>query len=399
MDKREALYPKLQGQVERAKKKLKEAKIPEINKQYVLDFLVKLEADGTSNAQILSYLDRLTPILKIIGSIDLKDLTKKDMEDVFAKYRRGYSPSSLNKAIQCLKCFFRWLYDLSSSDPAPEQVRWMKKESCPSKLRPEDLWTEEDVEKAMKVARSLRDKCMLSVLYETGLRPGEMRGLKIRDVVTNGDMIRLYVSGKTERKTGERVVPVLRSYNLLKMWLAQHPKREDPNAWLWTSNGKPFKDVTFRFLFRSLAKKAKINKPSHPYILRHTALTRFYKKIPGVANELAGHVMGSTEAQRYCHLAAEDLEEAVRDMNCVSRKQKEETVIKCHKCGQTLNIGDRICPVCGLAQDNETALKRIEDVEEALNIRAGLAVLGKKYPELGKLVNKLLIKENFRHLE
>ncbi len=169
MQGKEALYPLIQRRVEKAKKKLEESGALEENKRHILGFLVKLEADGTSNAQMLSYLDRLTPIALLLGRKDFKETTRKDMEEVFARYRKGYAQSSLNKVVQCLKCFYRWLFDLSSADAAPEAVRWMKKESCPNILRAEDLWTEEDMQKALSVTRTLRDKCILSVLYETGL--------------------------------------------------------------------------------------------------------------------------------------------------------------------------------------------------------------------------------------
>ena len=72
---------------------------------------------------------------------------------------------------------------------------------------------------------------------------------------------------------------------------------------------------------------------------------------------------------------------------------KDEESRKCHKCGQSLGIGDRICPMCGLRQDDEAALKRMNDVEEALDVNAALKVLGRKYPELGELINKILCKE------
>jgi site-specific recombinase XerD len=397
MDRKEELYPKTRKRLEKTKENLKESKdVLQANKDSLLEFMTKLGADGTSTSQMVSYMDRLTPIAKLLGNKKFKDATKQDVTRVFAEYRKkGYKQASINKVIQCMKCFWRWLYDLSSQDPAPECVRWLRRENCPNKLRAEDLWTEEDMEKVMKVARSMRDKCILSVLFEAGLRPGELRNLKIKDVVVNGDMIRLYVAGKTERKGGERVVPILRSYQLVRMWLSQHPRVSDPEAWLWTFGKDPMKEITLRYMVRNMAKKANIAKPSHTYILRHTALTRFYKKVPGVANDLAGHAAGSRVVEVYKHLADEDLEDAIRELNGMPKSEVKETT-KCHKCSQSLWIGDRICPVCGLAQDDETALKRMNNVEEALDVKAGIKALGKKYPELGELINRLLEKEHIQ---
>jgi len=396
MDKKSMLYPRYARHMENYKEKLLKLDVPEPNKQKFLAFMTKVEADGTGEAQRLSYFQRVIPFIELIGDTELKDVTKSQMEQIIAAWRNGknYKQSTINKSVENLKAFYRWLFDLTSQDPAPDAVRWIKREKSSNKLRAEDLWNEHDMEEVMKKARSLRDKCILSILYEAGLRPGELRGLKMRDVYVNKDMVRLYVAGKTERARGERTVPILRSYNLVRMWISQHPRRNEPDAWIWTFEKEPLKDVTLRFMVRALARKAGIVKPAYPYILRHTALTRFYKKLPGtIASKLAGHVPGSKHAETYCHLAMEDLDDSVRDMNGVPVEKREEEQITCHKCGQTLNIGDKICPSCSLVQDSEMAVKRMDDVEEALNIRAGILSLGKKYPELGELIDRLLDKE------
>lgn len=113
------------------------------------------------------------------------------------------------------------------------------------------------------------------------------------------------------------------------------------------------------------------------------------------ASKIAGHSPGSKQAQTYCHLSVEDLESSVKEMNGIRPEDTEEEKNNCHKCGQTLAVGDGICPSCGLAHDEESASKRIEIVEEALNIRAGIKALGEKYPELGGLISGLLDKETY----
>jgi len=390
MDRKEMLYPDSQRRLDRAKGRLMMAKTANVNKTYLLDYLKKIQADGTGKAQMISYLDRLIPILELVGHRDLRKVTKKEMEDIFSEYRgRRLSISSLNKTIECIKALYRWMFDRDLQDRAPDAVRWLRRETVRNKLRAEDLWTEEDMEKVMKAARSLRDKAILSVLYEAGMRPGELRGLRIRDVVVNGNMMRLYVAGKTEKKTGERVVPVLRSYQVLRMWLSQHPRSNEPDAWLWTPGGEPLRDVTLRFMVGEVAERAKIQKPKNPYILRHTALTRFYKRLPGiVASKLAGHSPNSREAQTYTHLATKDVEDAVLEMNGMPRRREGDSD-SCGKCGKVLNIGDRICPGCGLLQGSEDALREMEYTESARNFMYGLEHLSKENPDLRELKDRM----------
>jgi hypothetical protein len=202
-------------------------------------------------------------------------------------------------------------------------------------------------------------------------------------------MVRLYVAGKTRRKSGERLVPILRSYNLMRMWLSEHPRSDDPDAWLWTFGKEPLGETNLRMLVWNLMKKAKVSKPRNPYIFRHSALTRFYRDLPGtVASKLAGHAPGSKEAATYTHLSAEDLENAVRTLNGVQKKENVES-FKCHKCDQTLGIGDRLCPACGLAQDSEVALKVANETQSAVDFMKGLDVLSVQNPELKELKDKM----------
>jgi integrase len=408
MSKKEALYPHLKNGLVKARGRISGSNIYQPNKKLILDFMVKLEADGTGKPQLLSYMNRIRPIAVLIGNKNFKKVTKKDMEGVYAKYRRdgytvkrngteehhSFSQSSLNKTVECLKAFYRWVFDLSSQDPAPKQVRWMKRERVPNKIRAEQLWTEDDIEKINRVVKSDRDICIINILFEAGLRPGEIRGLRIGDVKLNKDMARLYVAGKTERIGGERIIPIIRSYNCLRAWLSKHPRRDDTKAWLWTYDNKPLMDSALRIQIRRIAEKAGIAKPVNPYILRHSALTKFYKELTGtVASKLAGHAPGSREANTYCHLSPENLDDAVREMNGIPKHKKEENNQKCHRCDQTLGLGDRICPVCGLAQDSEIATKRMDDAEDAMNIMAGIKALTNKYPELGAIINGYLEKE------
>jgi site-specific recombinase XerD len=209
MDKRGMLFPKWEVRMKTLVKNLEESKdICEENKKDLTEFTNSLEAKGISVIQRIAYYDRLMPLARHLGK-PFRDANHKDVESYLAKYRsRGVTAQTINKFSGCVKCFYRWLYDRGSGDSAPEAVRWLKREPTPPKLRAENLITEEDIQKLIGATRTLRDRCIISVLYEAGMRPGELRALKMRDVKINGDMVRLYVAGKTERRTGERLVPI-----------------------------------------------------------------------------------------------------------------------------------------------------------------------------------------------
>ena len=111
MDKKSMLYPGYKSQMENYKEKLLKLDVPQSNKKTFLDFMTKLEADGTGEAQRLSYYQRIIPFMVLIGKTRFKAVTKKQMEKVIASWRNGknYKQSTINKSVENLKAFYRFL--------------------------------------------------------------------------------------------------------------------------------------------------------------------------------------------------------------------------------------------------------------------------------------------------
>lgn len=385
MDDGHHLYPQYERALESRKRWIAESSLSPANKESILSFLNKLDANGTSKAQQLSYLSRLSPIAQLLGETPFKEASKKQMEEVFAAWRkkRDYKQASINKTIECLKCFYRWIFYLSSQDPAPDCVRWLRKEKEINDIRPEDLWTEEDITKVLNATRSDLYKTLIPLAYESGLRPGELRGLRIGDIKFNDKFVRVYCQGKTRKKTGERAVPLVRCYDILRRWVYNHPRKDSPDAWLWTEGKAPLPERNLRLQLQRLAKKANLSKPHHPYILRHTALTRFYKELPTpVARKLAGHEANSPMVDVYCHLAESDLENSVLKMNGKLVKKENENLTICPKCSHTQDIGAMECNQCGEKFSTKSACEMDDYDKNLIKLAKALLKKAEKNPEI-----------------
>jgi len=139
-----------------------------------------------------------------------------------------------------------------------------------SKL-PEELLTEDEIERMTEAARTQRDRAFVSVLYESGLRIGEMLSLKIKNVHLEEHGATLTFNGKT----GIRRVRITSSSQKVANWIKSHPLREDPNAPLWVSLGtrnrdRTIKGKTVNALLKDLARKAGIEKRIYPHLFRHS---------------------------------------------------------------------------------------------------------------------------------
>jgi site-specific recombinase XerD len=138
---------------------------------------------------------------------DLKTITDKDVISYFGWLERtGYSEWTKLDFKTELKKFLRWVYN---GEP-PKFVNQMK---CSiknkNKLLPQEVITEQEAINLIKSAGSIRNKALISILYESGCRIGEILTLKMKHVVFDEYGCLMNVNGKT----GVRQVRIISSNN------------------------------------------------------------------------------------------------------------------------------------------------------------------------------------------
>lgn len=281
----------------------------EANKKLILEFVNTCRAKNLSDHRICFYLDRLKQIAKIRKK-DFKDFTRKDVEAVMAEIgTKGYSPWTIECVKTTFKVFFRWIYDLERSDPAPKIVRWLQKENPPSKLRKEDLITKKEMADMFNCTVNPMHKCLLAVMW-AGPRPGEALGIQLKDIKKMNGLIKIYVRGKMGKKQGERPIYIQDYQQEFLSWVRGHPKRHDPEAKLFiVDDKKPLTYNNAHHIIMRISERARLKKKINLYRFRHTAGTRFYGKYEGsYGRRLMGHASGSKMEGVYCHLNEEDVE-------------------------------------------------------------------------------------------
>ena len=308
----------------RIQKLLKEAEESDLytdkNKVLILEFVNTCKAKKLSPDRICFYLDRLKQIAKTLRK-DFREWDRKDVELVMARFGdRDYSPWTLECVKTTFKVFYRWLEGLERTDPAPKLVRWLSKENIPTELRKEDLLTKKDIQDMLNATNRPQEKAIIAVL-NAGPRPGELLGIRIRDIRELNGLIKIYVKGKMGRKAGERPIYLTEYTEELKSWIRRHPQRHDPEAKLFIGRHGEFARNSLDHAVKRIARTAGITKHINCYRFRHTAGTRFYGKYEGsYARRLMGHAAGSKMEAVYCHLNEEDIEARL-----LGRKLPEDT--------------------------------------------------------------------------
>lgn len=214
------------------------------------------------------------------------------------------SPRSNARLLSCLRGFYRYQLRERSIERDPTLNIDSPRLGRPL---PKHL-TEAEVEQLLAAppldeALGLRDRCMLEVLYATGLRVSELVGLTLGQLSLGQGVVR--VLGKGSR---ERLVPVGEE---ALYWLQRYLREERPELAAAGSDilfpsrrGTAMTRQAFWYRIKQHALSAGIQAPLSPHTLRHAFATHLLNHGADlrVVQMLLGHADLST-TQIYTHVA------------------------------------------------------------------------------------------------
>lgn len=231
------------------------------------------------------------------------DIVDKLMKQVFTGGRTRYKD---------------FLYHVNKNKPSNRHILKIKEPR--KKLK---VLTKEEVQQLIKATTNIRDRLLIQLLFETGLRIGEALSLFIEDFIfdhKNGYRIRLVNRGELENgaklKTGEREIYVSQALmDLLDDYLYEVVDELNLNTnfvfvKLRGKNvGQPMTYSDVESLFKRLRKKTGIH--VHPHLLRHTHATMYYQQTKDIkqVQERLGHSQLQTTANLYLHPSEEEIRE------------------------------------------------------------------------------------------
>jgi integrase/recombinase XerD len=181
----------------------------------------------------------------------------------------GVSVISRNRTMTGVKFLVR--VTLRRLDLANEIYHLREPQKIPQVL------SRDEVERLLKMAGSLKSRCLLSLSYGCGLRAGEVVRLRAGDIDSGQGVIRI-VQGKGRKDRNVMLPPDL--LDLLRQWWKERPTRSDagvPPAERWLFPGiKPGRPLTtrqFSRIFHQSAEAAGIRRPVTLHSLRHSFAT------------------------------------------------------------------------------------------------------------------------------
>ncbi|MBU2977659.1 site-specific tyrosine recombinase XerD [Alteromonas sp. C1M14] len=247
------------------------------------------------------------------GVNDISVLTTETLQGyVHYRHQQGLSARSTQRAMSAMRSFFTFMIaqHARTDNPVTQLAKPRMPKTLPSSLserQVDDLLEAPDV----AVPVECRDRCMLEVLYATGLRVSELTGLRMDQVSLQQGVVR--VTGKGNK---ERLVPLGED---AMEWILTYTKEARPmlikhntDVLFVSLRGVQMTRQTFWHRIKCYAKRAGIVQPLSPHTLRHAFATHLLNHGADlrVVQMLLGHSDLST-TQIYTHVATERLQNLI----------------------------------------------------------------------------------------
>jgi len=170
--------------------------------QAIKEFIVAKQAAGRSPRTIAKYRDTLLALAQHTDG-NLESVTAGDIRHYLAERRgAGCKPASLHTYYRTFATFCRWcVLEYGISNP----MERVERPQVPKRLPP--YLSDEAINKLLDAASQSRcpqrDRALVLMLVDTGVRAGELTGPKMRDIDLRKGEIRVF--GKDQE---ERLVPI-----------------------------------------------------------------------------------------------------------------------------------------------------------------------------------------------
>jgi integrase/recombinase XerD len=221
----------------------------------------------------------------------------------------GTSLSTIQRIITCIKSFYSFLFENNIIENNPAQLI----ENPKKRRKLPTIISENEVMKLLespdvKTNKGLRDKCILELLYSSGLRISELLNIKINEISKEKKFLK--IKGKGNK---ERLVPIGSSaMNLLIVYLDTYRLNikisNNIDILFVNENGSIISRQACWEMIQKYASISLINKKISPHNLRHAFATHLLNNGADLrtVQMLLGHASLST-TQIYTHIAKERL--------------------------------------------------------------------------------------------
>lgn len=261
-----------------------------------------------------SDLEQLRLYLNAAYEIDSIEKVTHDMlrSWIVSLMENDISPRSVGRKISAVKSFFKWGRKYHSFDQDPTLKITLPKVSkrLPIYVEEEEMETLNTEGHFPNTFEGMRDRLIVELFYQTGIRSNELLMLKTNDVDFQRGTIKVLGKRNKERiiPVGNDVIKLMEPYNKMRM------QDFEPSPFFFiTSKGESlYPKLVYKIVNTYLGRVSSLRKKS-PHVLRHTFATHMLNRGADLnaIKELLGHA-SLAATQVYTHNSIEKLKEIHR---------------------------------------------------------------------------------------
>jgi|MTBAKSStandDraft_2_1061841.scaffolds.fasta_scaffold08610_5 tyrosine recombinase XerC len=285
------------------------------------EFLRYCEVErGYSSHTVINYRNDLREFFIFIEK-NFSQVTPLDIRTFIEHlYDIDRARTTINRKISAVRRFFR--YHLRENNIAADPSAHIT--SAKAFRRLPDFLTLDEMSRLLDslpeaAEKELRDKTILELLYATGMRVGELVGLKIEDIRFEENLVRIMGKGGKER-----LVPVHeRALTLLHRYLHARCSSEEKKVFL-SLRRHPLQERDIRRILDQALSTMAFAKHITPHKIRHSFATHLLEKGADLrmVQELLGHTSLST-TQVYTHVTMESMKKVYQKCHPRGEKKNE----------------------------------------------------------------------------
>jgi len=255
------------------------------------EFLLKLELKRYANSTVKTYVNFFEMFINFHKDKELHTIGEDEVR-VFLQnlVQHKFSNSYINQAINAIKFYYEVVLGMPNRFYEIERPR--KESKLPRVI------SKSEVMEIIAQTNNIKHKCIVQLLYGSGLRRGELLNLKIGDIDSKRMLVRVENSkGKKDRLT---LLSKTALYDL-RVYFTEYR----PHIFLFEGRyGKKYSGQSVLKIVKNASEKAGIRIVVTPHILRHSFATHLLESGTDIRQiqVLLGH--GSTKTTEiYTHVA------------------------------------------------------------------------------------------------
>lgn len=241
-------------------------------------YLLKLELKKYALSTVKSYVHSFECFINYYNTIPLNEINENDIRKYLQYlYNTGQSDSSVNVAINSIKFYYEIVLGMPNRFYSIERPR--KKEKLPVVI------SKEEVKLMINNTSNLKHKCIISMLYSTGMRRGELQNLKLTDIDSKRMLIKIH-----DGKGGKSRITLLSEKMLVE--LRDYFKVYYPKEYLFEGQkGGKYSSESLLNVVKQAAVKSGIHTRVTPHVLRHSFATHLIESGTSIRfiQQLLGH--------------------------------------------------------------------------------------------------------------